>query len=297
MRHRCSLLSVLALLVTSVAPAAPLEFTLQTRAETAPGSASVVQRKEQWEPGQTALIICDMWDSHTSLNAYRRGLELAPHLNAFVEKARSAGIFVIHAPSGCMKFYEGQPGRVLAQSAPKAANLPEKIGSWCKQIPSEEQAEYPLEQSDSIDDDPAEHAWWMSELEAKGRNLKAPWTRQTEVIQIRDGDAISDSGVEIWNLLEARGIRNVLLVGVHVNMCVSGRPFGLRQMVRNGKNAVLVRDLTDSMYNPRQRPFVSHFRGTALYIEYLEKYIAPTITSDQLLGGAPFRFSGELAAR
>ena len=52
----------------------------------------------------------------------------------------------------------------------------------------------------------------------------------------------------------ARGIKNVLLVGVHVNMCVVGRPFGLRNWVKYGKNAFLVRDLTDSMYNPAMPP-------------------------------------------
>ena len=40
-------------------------------------------------------------------------------------------------------------------------------------------------------------------------------------------------------------------LGVHTNMCVLGRPFGLRQMAKNGKNVVLMRDMTDTMYNPR----------------------------------------------
>ena len=75
-------------------------------------------------------------------------------------------------------------------------------------------------------------------------------------------DAISDSGVEIWNLLEQRGIDNVILLGVHANMCVLGRPFGLRQMAKNGKNAVLMRDMTDTMYNPKscalRLPFPGH---------------------------------------
>ena len=34
--------------------------------------------------------------------------------------------------------------------------------------------------------------------------------------------------------------------GVHTNMCVLGRPFGLRQMARLGKNTALVRDMTDT---------------------------------------------------
>ena len=106
-------------------------------------------------------------------------------------------------------------------------------------------------------------------------------------------DAITDSGVEVWNLLEERGIQNVMLLGVHVNMCVLGRPFGLRQMTKNGKHAVLVRDLTDSMYNPASWPHVSHFRGTDLIVEHIEKTVCPTITSTDFLGGSPFRFKND----
>ena len=53
-----------------------------------------------------------------------------------------------------------------------------------------------------------------------------------------------------------------MLTGVHTNMCVLGRPFGLRNMASHGKNVVLIRDLTDTMYNSRSWPYVSHFEGT-----------------------------------
>ena len=61
------------------------------------------------------------------------------------------------------------------------------------------------------------------------------WTRQIAAIDIKVEDAVSDSGEEIWNLMEAKGIENVLLMGVHTNMCVLGRPFGLRNMARYAK--------------------------------------------------------------
>jgi nicotinamidase-related amidase/membrane protein YdbS with pleckstrin-like domain len=273
---------------------AALPLTLQSRVETKAGSGEfrVVVAKESWAPKETAIIVCDMWDLHHCKNAVRREAQMAPRMNELLEKARAQGVFIIHAPSSCMKPYEGHAARGRAQTAPKAANLPADIGQWCKQIPAEEKGKYPIEHSDSEDDDPVEHAQWAAELKAKGLDPKKPWTRQIDVLKIRDEDAISDSGVEIWNLIEQRGIKNVILMGVHVNMCVSGRPFGLRQMVKNGKHAVLMRDMTDSMYNPKQWPYVDHFTGTALYIEHVERYIAPTITSDQILGGQPFTFAG-----
>jgi type 1 glutamine amidotransferase len=95
-------------------------------------------------------------------------------------------------------------------------------------------------------------------------------------------------------LLEERGIANVILVGVHTNMCVLGRPFGLRQLAKNGKTVVLMRDMTDTMYNPARWPHVSHFRGTDLIVEHIEKFVCPTVTSDQILGGKTFRFKDDV---
>lgn len=271
-----------------------LPLTLQTRSAT--GRPALV--KEQWLPSRTAMIVCDMWDLHHCRNAVIREGEMAPRMNQVLEKARQAGVLIIHAPSSCMKPYEGSPARERARTAPAAARLPDKISEWCRQIPAEEQAVYPIDQTDGgEDDDPAEHARWAAELTAKGLNPKAPWTKQIDVLRIDpEKDAVSDSGTEIWNLLEARGIDNVILMGVHVNMCVAGRPFGLRQMAKNGRHVVLMRDLTDAMYNPARWPFVSHRRGTELFIEHVERHICPTVTSDQILGdGKPFAFSDATA--
>jgi nicotinamidase-related amidase/type 1 glutamine amidotransferase len=249
-------------------------------------------REAAWPAAQTAVIVCDVWDSHHCLNAVRRVQEMAPRMNDFVREARRRGALIIHAPSDCMSSYDGHPARRRALDAPQAANLPPDIGRWCHRIPAEEQGVYPLDQSDGgEDDDPQEHAQWQAKLQSEGRNPKTPWKRQIETIEIRDEDAISDRGAEVWNLLEQRGIQQVMILGVHTNMCVLGRPFGLRQMAQHGKQVVLVRDLTDTMYNPQRWPFVNHHSGTDLIVEHIEKYVCPTITSDQVLGGKPFRFS------
>jgi len=259
-----------------------------------PGQYELVTAKEAWKTSETAIIVCDMWDLHHCFNAVQRVGELVPRMNKVLEHARTQGVLIIHAPSDCMDFYKDYPGRALAQAAPKAANLPKDIGAWCYKIPEEEKGKYPIDQSDGgEDDDPKEHAQWAEKLKEMGRNPRAPWKRQHEGLVIRDGDPISASGVEIWNMLEARGIKNVILLGVHTNMCILGRPFGLRRMASNGKNVVLMRDMTDTMYNPKMEPYVSHFKGTELIIEYIEKYVCPTITSDQVIGGKMFRFKGD----
>lgn len=272
---------------------ADFKLTLRSRPEKG-GEYAVTTRAETWPAGKTAVIVCDMWDAHHCLNAVRRENELVPRMEEFLKAARARAAFVIHAPSSCMAAYQDHPARKRAQAAPAAKTLPKGIDQWCAKIPAEEKGTYPIDQSDGgEDDDPKEHAEWHAKLAAMGRNPRAPWKSQHAGITIRDEDAISDSGVEIWNLLEARGIDRVMLVGVHTNMCVLGRPFGLRQLAKNGKNVVLVRDLTDTMYNPRMPPMVSHFEGTRLIVEHIEKFVCPTVTSDQLLGGREFRFAGD----
>src|SRR5262245_59427641 len=272
----------------------PLDLTMRYRVLREDDRVETRMKRETWQPKQSAIIICDVWDAHHCLNAVRRLDEMVPRMNQVIDKARSQGVLIVHAPSSCMEPYKDHPGRKLAMAAPKAKNLPPDIGEWCRKIPAEEKGKYPIDQSDGgEDDDLEEHAEWHAKLAKMGRNPKAPWKKQHDGITIKDGDAISDSGVEIWNLLESRGITNVILVGVHTNMCVLGRPFGLRQMAKNGKNVVLMRDLTDTMYNPKMPPHVSHFEGTRLIIEHVEKYVCPTITSNQILGGEEFRFKGD----
>jgi hypothetical protein len=122
--------------------------------------------------------------------------------------------------------------------------------------------------------------------------IREAWSRQIATIEIAAGDALTDNGQEAWNLLQARGIDNVILCGVHLNMCVLGRPFAIRQMVRLGKNVALIRDLTDTMYNPEKPPKVSHFEGTDLVVEHVEKYFCPSFLSTDITGKPAFHFNG-----
>ena len=269
------------------------EFELQLRAQKASPEANTFERSNiaaTWNAAETAVIVCDVWDKHHCINAVRRMDEFLPRMNDLLKFTRERGATIIHSPSDCMSAYENHPARLRAIAAPAAANAPKNVAFWCSSIPAEEQAVYPIDQSDGgEDDDPVEHARWAEELKGLGRNPGMPWKSQSDKIEIdKSVDFISDRGDEVWNILESRGIQNVILVGVHTNMCVLGRPFGLRQMARNGKNVVLMRDLTDCMYNPKRWPYVDHFTGNDLIVSHVERFVCPTISSDQILGGKAF---------
>ena len=291
---------ILVVTLSSESPAladTPLEVQLRLQ-RPASGDANafiVATRDEKWTPAETAIVVCDVWDYHHSPNAVARLQQLLPRLDAVLKFARSQGVTIIHAPSDCMDAYQDHPARRRAIDAPRAKDQPTDIESWCSAIPTEEKAAYPIDQSDGgEDDDRTVHAEWAKKLSAMGRNPNMPWQRQNAGITIdSQRDYISDRGDEVWNVLTEQGIKNVVLTGVHTNMCVLGRPFGLRQMAKNGKHVVLMRDMTDTMYNPARWPYVSHFEGTRRVISHIERYVCPTITSDQWIGGTPFKFAGD----
>ena len=234
----------------------------------------------RWDPAETAAVVCDMWNHHWCRSAERRVGEMAPRMNRLLHALRDRGVLICHCPSDTMKFYAKHPGRAMALAAP-AVKGRVKIPSWRHLNPRHE-GPIPIDDSDNgCDCKPTCPA-----------GEPYPWTRQIEALDVLPGDAIGDKA-EIPYLLHERGIRNVLVMGVHLNFCVLGRPFGIRQLVYLRRHVALVRDMTDTMYNPAMPPHVSHFQGTELMVRHVEKYWCPTVTSDQFLGGEPFHFRGD----
>jgi nicotinamidase-related amidase len=234
--------------------------------------------KTSWRGKETALVICDMWAKHWCDSATRRVGEMAPRMNQLAEALRDRGVLIIHCPSSGVKYYQDTPMRKLAQLAPVLeTRIP--LQSWCS---LDEKREKPLPIDDSDDGCDCQ-----PRCSTDGNRMDR---HQIAVIKIKRGDAVTDSA-EAYYLMRQRGIKNVIIVGVHTNMCVLGRPFSIRQMVYQGQNVALVRDLTDTMYNPRSRPFVPHTQGTDLVIEHIERHWCPTFSSKNILGGKTFRFS------
>jgi nicotinamidase-related amidase len=271
----------------------PQMLSLHVRAQTKTTDAAgrpaftTAERDVAWDPQKTAVVICDMWDDHWCKGAAARVVEMAPAMEKAVAAARDRGVLVVHAPSTCVSFYEGAPARRRAREQPPAKPrvslaTSERWGTaWCWPETSREPG-LPIDDTDMGCDC------------RETCEIKPPWTRQIATLTIhQDRDAILDDGQELVNLFTARGIEHVMIMGVHLNMCVLGRPFGIRQLTRLGYDVVLVRDLTDTMYNSRMRPKVDHFTGTDLVVDHVEKYWCPTITSVDLVGGKPFRFAAD----
>lgn len=235
---------------------------------------AIEERNEVWISRKTAIIISDMWDKHWCDCATKRVVELALAMDEMLRAARAKGITIIHAPSDCMDYYADAPGR--KRVAKYYDDTLEALADGSK-LPSEKEAAWPFDPDGEGCPNPDNYPHRV-------------WSKQTDLLTIADEDLISDSGAEIVPYLKKHGIENVILVGVHTNMCVMHRSFGLRAMTRMGMNVVLMRDMTDLMYDPQTYPYTTHFGGLERMVEYIERYVAPTITSADITGGKPFVF-------
>jgi nicotinamidase-related amidase len=248
-------------------PAGILSLTLRSRVEVFKGSGlwdEVTVRKDL-PARETAVILCDVWDNHWCQSAARRCDVLARRMAPVLAALRASGVQVIHAPSDCMDFYKDTPQRKRIQETPrveppKALELSEP--------------KLPIDDSDGGCDD-----------EKPAGSHKA-WARQHSAIPIAGEDVVSDNGQEVYSFLKQNGRKNLLVMGVHTNMCVLNRTFAIKQMTKWGIHCILVRDLTDAMYNPKKPPFVSHDEGTGLVIGHIEKYWCPSVVSKDLLDAA-----------
>jgi type 1 glutamine amidotransferase/nicotinamidase-related amidase len=263
--------------VTHAEPATPAEppkaegtLTLQLRGrvEAVKGSGLFADDlSERKVPvSETAIVICDMWDKHWCSGATGRCGAIAARMEPVLAAARAKGIRIIHAPSDCMDFYDGTPQRIRIQRATKVTP-PASSPSRSIEPP------LPIDDKDGGCD--------------TDDSMYLAWTRQSPLLTVAPEDGVSESGPEIYNFLRQQGIKNLLIMGVHTNMCIMNRSFAIKQMTRWGIDCVLVRDLTDAMYDPKDRPYVPHDEGTNLVIRHIEAYWCPSTTSAELLEGLP----------
>lgn len=284
MKSSITVCFVTALLGCNFAAAELLTVHLRTRDPDKLGSKDVIQAEltAKWKPEETAIVVCDMWDQHWCKGATARVAEMAPRMNEVLKSARRHGVLIIHCPSTCMEAYKETPQRRIAQSAPKI-DVAVPLSGWCN-LDSEREGRLPIDDTDGGCD---------CDVECQGGS---PWKRQIASLHIAPADAITDSE-EAFYLMKERGVKNVIVMGVHMNMCVLGRPFAIRQLVKQGMNVALMRDMSDTMYDHRQPPYVSHFRGNELVVEHIERFWCPSVASTDFTGKPEFVFAADTVER
>jgi len=197
-----------------------------------------------------ALLLCDLWDRHWCRLAEAGTDRIAQLAAPVVERFRGGGGLVIHAPSDTMAAYGDRPARRRVSDLP-SVDIPE--------LDLRPRPPHPRSAAGQCHCQP---------ICAEGH----PWTAQHPAVRIDETDYVLDTGPELWAVLGHEKIVQVFVAGVHTNICVLGRGFGVEAMVRRGISCALVADLTEAM--PASM--------TPETVEYVEDNWCPTLTSAEL---------------
>jgi len=233
-------------------------------------------KQERWNASETAILVIDMWAFHGCQPAHLRSMEIARDINRAIMAARDLGVFIVHVPSSGVEEmwaeYPEQRERMMQSSRwcmSEEGCLSASLRHAGQSVePLDDEPTLPIQGGGCDDGKTEAPTRWDDESHYQNRDIK-----------IFPLDGLSDSANEIVGTFKRLGMKNVVVTGVHLNECILKRPFGIRQLLREGFNVVVARDLTDSLYDSRDPPYISHRAANHLMVKHVETYICCTISS------------------
>lgn len=221
-----------------------------------------------YNANQVALLSIGIWNGHSCYSATDRIHKIAKEANVFISRMRKLGCHIIHC--GSYNNYHCKLGkwdetnlRKNIRGKPKA-----KLQDKGITIPP-----LPIDDSDG-GYEPAD-----KNMEYNKKNVAI----HPDIEIDYDNDCISDYSKEILNYLYDKGVKLIVAFGTHTNMCILDKPYGIKHYIRYGFPVVLVENLCDSMYNPKMPPFISHQESNKCMTEWIQKYVCPTINSNEVI--------------
>lgn len=251
----------------SEAAASELSLTLRSRQLVTDNKGCISwqlkENKTSLHAQETAVIIIDVWNKHWSKGAMLRTDKIVPSINDFLSVARKHEVLIIHAPAGTVRNYEENPAR---QRAKQYADKPTQTSTFDSSLLANCPIPIP-EGSDTFDE-----------------GNYPLWTKQHPGILIDSAkDFISQDPEEIFAILKKYHIKNVLVCGLHANICVLVRPYGLIALQKAKYKPIIIRDLTEALSSPQNPPYVSIEEATRLSVEYIEKFWGPSVDSRKIV--------------
>ena len=239
-------------------------LTLRYRNNNGQPSFTKIRKKTN----EIAIIVVDMWNKHHCKPSEKRAAQLAHKVNGLLSILRKSGVQVIFSPSDTVSYYANYQQRKKIQ----------KIGPPSKNVQSLQYLA--LQYLDEFNFPPLNVSAGCEDPDQDEGGQ--PWTRQHDALKIEKNDVISDNGDEIINFLAYRKIDTVLFVGVHSNICILERSFGMTELKKWGFQTILIRDLTDSFSRPSNKFPTQEARNNET-IKYIETYVGYTIHSSQIV--------------
>jgi hypothetical protein len=254
MKQQCCIVQLIAALIylSMSARASPIELTLQKRD---PASGKILLATEKVDPARVGVIAVDVWNFHWCKTATMRVDAIVPRMNKALDAARSLGMTVMLCPSDVVDNYVGYPQRESVLALPMFP-VPVVENVTCPSVPDAGGC-------------------------ACGRERCAVnygWDGMHPALRIADTDLMPDTQAEVYAICKKYGLTHLIYVGFHTQVCLLGKPMGLKAMKSAGLHCVLARDMTDAHpgYDPA-RNFTPDL-NTEQVVEHFEKFLAPTIS-------------------
>lgn len=229
-----------------------LTLDLQTRNL---ATGVICTQTEEVDPRHVGVIAVDVWNFHWCKTATMRVDAFIPRLNRALDAARDLGMTVMLCPSDVVDNYVGYPQREAVLALPPVA-VPKIVDVQCPEAPDAGGC-------------------------ACGRERCAVnygWDGMHPGLRIGAADLMPDTQAEVYAICQQLGLTHLIYVGFHTQVCLLGKPMGLKAMKSAGLRCVLARDMTDAHpgYDPA-RSFTPDL-NTAQVVEHFEKFLAPTIS-------------------
>lgn len=237
--------------------AAEMEWTLRSRD---PETGGTVVSRERVDPRRVGVIAVDVWNHHWCKTATMRVDAIVPRLNRALEAARELGMTVMLCPSDVVENYAGFAQREAVLALPGTA-VPKVMEVTCPPVPDAGGC-------------------------ACGRERCAGnygWDGMHPGLRIGEADWMPDTQAEVYAICRKFGLTHLLYAGFHTQVCLLGKPMGLRAMKSAGLRCVLARDMTDAHpgYDPA-RDFTPD-GNTEEVVAHFERYLAPTLHFEEEL--------------
>ncbi len=245
----CALPALLAVLALPSVRGLTLE--LQRRD---PVTGEITLQNETVDPHRVGVIAVDVWNFHWCKTATMRVDAIVPRMNKALDAARALGMTVMLCPSDVVDNYVGYPQREAIFDLPKVT-VPALVDVTCPPVPDAGGC-------------------------ACGRERCAVnygWDGMHPALRIGESDLMPDTQAEVYAICQKQGLTHLIYVGFHTQVCLLGKPMGLKAMKSAGLNCMLARDMTDAHpgYDP-ERNFTPDL-NTEQVVEHFEKHLAPTI--------------------
>lgn len=248
--HMRAFIALAALCISHSVGASELELSLQTR----DSQGKAIVAKEKIDPARVGVVVVDMWNYHWCKTATMRVDALVPRMNRALDASRELGMTVMLCPSDVVDNYAGWPQREVIFALPRHA-LPQLVKIECPAPPN--------------------GGGCACGKERCVNNYG--WDAMHPRLHIGKADLMPDTLQDVYSICKERRLTHLIYMGVHTQVCLLGKPMGLRNLKAAGMKCILARDLTDAHpgYDPAKG--FTPDGHTAEVVEHFEKYLAPSI--------------------